>query len=59
MSRYVIEVAKLFNKFYNAHSVLNLDDEELKKARLALVKASLQVIKNGLGLLGIEVVEKM
>ncbi|CUP90449.1 arginine--tRNA ligase [Clostridium baratii] len=59
MSRYVIEVAKLFNKFYNAHSVLNLEDEELKKARLALVKASLQVIKNGLGLLGIEVVEKM
>lgn len=59
VTRYVIEVAKLFNKFYNAHSVLNLEDEELKKARLKLVKASLQVIKNGLGLLGIEVVEKM
>lgn len=59
VTRYVIEVAKLFNKFYNAHSVLNLEDEELKKARLALVKASLQVIKNGLGLIGIEVVEKM
>ena len=59
VTRYVIEVAKEFNKFYNAHSVLNLEDEELKKARLALVKASLQVIKNGLGLLGIEVVEKM
>ncbi|WP_194190016.1 arginine--tRNA ligase [Clostridium chrysemydis] len=59
ISRYVIEVAKAFNKFYNAHSVLNLEDENLKKARLSLVKASLQVIKNGLGLLGIEVVEKM
>lgn len=59
VTRYVVDVAKLFNKFYNAHSVLNLKDEELKKARLALVKASLQVIKNGLGLIGIEVVEKM
>lgn len=59
VTRYVVDVAKLFNKFYNAHSVLNLEDEELKKARLALVKASLQVIKNGLGLIGIEVVEKM
>lgn len=59
ITRYVIEVAKAFNKFYNAHSVLNLDDIELKKARLSLVKASLQVIKNGLGLLGIDVVEKM
>ncbi|MDQ0148397.1 arginine--tRNA ligase [Eubacterium multiforme] len=59
VTRYVVEVAKLFNKFYNAHSVLNLEDEELKKARLSLVKSSLQVIKNGLGLLGIDVVEKM
>lgn len=59
LTRYVIEVAKEFNKFYNAHSVLNLEDEELKRARLNLVKASLQVIKNGLELLGIGVVEKM
>lgn len=59
VTRYVVEVAKLFNKFYNSHSVLNLEDEELKKARLSLVKSSLQVIKNGLGLLGIDVVEKM
>ena len=37
----------------------NIEDEELKRARLNLVKASLQVIKNGLELLGIGVVEKM
>ncbi|OOM13546.1 arginine--tRNA ligase [Clostridium saccharobutylicum] len=59
LTRYVIEVAKGFNKFYNAHSVLNLEDEDLKVTRLNLVKASLQVIKNGLELLGIDVVEKM
>ncbi len=59
LTRYVIEVAKGFNKFYNSHSVLNLDDEDLKATRLNLVKASLQVIKNGLELLGIGVVEKM
>ena len=59
VTRYVIEVAKAFNKFYNAHSVLNLEDEGLKRARLELVKASCQVIKNALYLLGIDVVEKM
>ncbi len=59
LTRYVIEVAKSFNKFYNAHSVLNLDDEVLKATRLSLVKSSLQVIKNSLELLGIDVVEKM
>ncbi|MBD7911362.1 MULTISPECIES: arginine--tRNA ligase [Clostridium] len=59
LTRYVIEVAKDFNKFYNAHSVLNLEDEELKIARIKLVEATCQVIKNGLELIGIEVVEKM
>ena len=59
VTRYVIEVAKAFNKFYNAHSVLNLEDEGLKQARLKLVEASCQVIKNALYLLGIDVVEKM
>ncbi len=59
MTRYVIEVAKGFNKFYNSHSVLNLEDEELKMARLKLVEATCQVIKNALELLGIDVVEKM
>ena len=59
ITRYVIEVAKLFNKFYNNHSVLNLEDKSLMAARLTLVKATCQVIKNGLELIGIEVVEKM
>lgn len=59
LTRYVIEVAKGFNKFYNAHSVLNLEDEDLKVTRLALVKASLQTIKNALELLGMDIVEKM
>lgn len=59
LTRYVIEVAKEFNKFYNAHSVLNLENEVLKATRLKLVEATCQVIKNGLDLLGIEVVEKM
>lgn len=59
LTRYIIEVAKGFNKFYNFHSVLNLEDENLKASRLNLVKASILVIKNGLELLGIDVVEKM
>ena len=59
VTRYTIEVAKAFNKFYNANSILNLEDEVLKATRLKLVEASAQVIKNGLDLLGIDVVEKM
>ena len=59
VTRYSIEVAKTFNKFYNAHSVLNVEDEGLKAARINLVKATCQVIENSLALLGIQVVEKM
>ena len=55
MTRYIIEVA---NKFYSVHSLLNLDDKELMKARLVLVEATCQVMKNALALIGIEVVEE-
>lgn len=59
VTRYVIDVAKAFNKFYNSHSILSVEDVELKNARLKIVEAACQVIKNGLGLIGIEVVERM
>ncbi|GIM30315.1 arginine--tRNA ligase [Clostridium polyendosporum] len=59
VTRYVVDVAKAFNKFYNAHTVANLEDEALKNARIKLVQATCQVIKNGLYLIGIEAVEKM
>ncbi|MFL0247857.1 arginine--tRNA ligase [Candidatus Clostridium stratigraminis] len=59
ITRHVIEIAKAFNKFYNSHSILNAADAGLKKARLNLVEATCQVIKNGLWLIGLDVVEKM
>ena len=59
VTRYSIDVAKAFNKFYNAHSVLNLEDEGLKVARIKLIEATAQVIKNALFLIGLNVVEKM
>lgn len=59
VTRHIIEVAKAFNKFYNSHSILSSEDEELKASRLNMVDATCQVIKNGLSLLGIDVVEKM
>ncbi|MBU5590503.1 arginine--tRNA ligase [Clostridium sp. MSJ-4] len=59
LTRYIIDVAKAFNKFYNSHSIINLEDESLKNARLNMVEATCTVIHNGLSLLGIETVEKM
>lgn len=60
INRYVTDLVKCFNKFYNANPIMKSDvDEELRKTRLALVDAACQVIKTALGLLGIDTVESM
>lgn len=59
VTRYSIDVAKAFNKFYNSCNIINTEDTGLKNARMMLVKASSIVIKNALNLLGIKTVEKM
>lgn len=60
INRYVTLLAKAFNKFYNTCPILKGDvDVETKRARLALVDATTQVIKSALSLLGIETVESM
>lgn len=59
VTRYIVDIAKAFNKFYNHCSIMNIEDESLKMARLNLVVATTTSIKNGLSLLGIDTVEKM
>lgn len=60
VNRYVTNLVKAFNKFYNTNPIMKDDvDLETKKARLAIVDASCTVIKSALGLLGIDVVESM
>ena len=58
VSRQIMEIAKNFNKFYNAHQIM-VEDEDVKNERLALTYAASIVIKEGLALLGIKTVEKM
>jgi arginyl-tRNA synthetase len=52
------ELANAFHTYYNSHQFL-VDDAALRNARLALVVATRQVLKNGLGLLGLGAPEKM
>jgi arginyl-tRNA synthetase len=55
----IFSTAKNFNQFYNKHSVINAENRELALARLSLTNAIAQIIKEGLRLLNIEVMEKM
>lgn len=58
ISRYLIDLAQSFSRFYNEHHIM-CEDKELQKARLMLTKSVGITIKNGLGILGIETPEKM
>ncbi|HBH12461.1 MAG: Arginyl-tRNA synthetase [Clostridiales bacterium 38_11] len=58
ITRYIIDLAQKFNKFYNNCHIL-VEDEELMKSRVLLTYAVNITIKNGLDLLGIEAPEKM
>jgi arginyl-tRNA synthetase len=59
VTRFTMDVAKAFNKFYNSINISNSQDEITKNTRLAIVKATLQVIENGLHLIGLETVNEM
>jgi len=59
IANYLFELAKIYNKFYHEKSILQAEDEVIKQFRLQLSSASGKVIKKGMGLLGIEVPERM
>ena len=58
VTRFVLDLAQAFNKFYHDNSIL-VEDVELRKARLALVAATRQALENGLALLGMKAPERM
>ena len=53
MTFYLKELAAEFHSYYNAEQFL-VDDDALRQARLALVVATGQVIRNGLAVLGVK-----
>ncbi|WP_139489476.1 arginine--tRNA ligase [Brevibacillus dissolubilis] len=58
VARYVILLAQTFNKFY-AHVRIVAEDEAVKESRLHLVAAVIEVLKEGLRLLGLQAPEEM
>jgi len=58
ISRYLIDVAQSFNRFYHECPIL-VDDPAVRASRLALVKCVQITLANGLGLIGLETPEKI
>ncbi|MBT2215273.1 arginine--tRNA ligase [Virgibacillus dakarensis] len=59
VTQYIFELASLLHSFYNAEKVLDAENPERTKARIALMKAVRITIANGLSLIGVKAPEKM
>lgn len=56
---YLFDTAKLFNNFYNSNSILKEEDKKVMDARILLAEKTAFILKQGLGLLGINTVDRM
>ena len=59
VAAYAYELAKQFNAYYHDHPILKLNDAAARNLRLRLAGQIARVIKHAMGLLGIEVPERM
>ena len=59
IANYCYELVKEYNQFYHDFSILREEDNNKKLLRLVLSAAVSQIVKNGMGLLGIEMPERM
>ncbi|MCE7735757.1 MAG: arginine--tRNA ligase [Candidatus Heimdallarchaeota archaeon] len=59
ISTWVLSLAKQFMKFYEHYPILKIDDGELKKARITIVKSVQIALSNGLLILGIPPAERI
>jgi arginyl-tRNA synthetase len=59
ITTYLIEIAGAFNSFYAHNQIINPDDEKKTTERISITEATRQILKNGLTILGIPVLERM
>ena len=58
ISRYLVDLAQTFNRFYHECPIV-IDDEQLRATRLALVRATVITLRNGLKLIGLAAPEEI
>ena len=59
IANYCYDLVKEYNQFYHDYSILREEDNALKLFRLALSQEVAKIVRLGMGLLGIEVPERM
>ncbi len=59
VTRYILDLCAAFNRFYHECSIANCDDAELRSSRIALTRATNQVLRTALHLICMQSPEKI
>ncbi len=59
ISQYVYDIAKTYNTYYHDNQILREEQENIRRMRIVLSGQVARILKRGMGLLGIEVPERM
>ncbi len=59
VTRYILDLCAAFNRFYHECSIANCEDKELKSSRIALTRATNQILKTALHLICMQSPEKI
>ncbi len=59
VANYIFELVKEYNQFYHDYTILKEEDKAVRDCRLMLSKQTAEIVRTAMGLLGIEVPERM
>ena len=59
VTRYILDLAAAFNRFYHECKILNCEDTETRKSRIALTEATSRVLRTALHLICMQSPEKI
>ncbi len=59
VTRYILDLCAAFNRFYHECSIANCEDEKLRSSRIALTRATNQVLRTALHLICMQSPEKI
>ena len=59
ITRYILDVAAAFNRFYHNCPILSVEDERVRATRVAITKATNVVLRNAFPLICLKTMEKI
>jgi len=59
LARYVLDICRVFNRYYYQEKIIDIEDDAKRMSKLALVYSSKETIKEVLKIIGIKAPQRM